>query len=42
MSNRFVKDSGLTMRMGWTIFLNGLIYVVLILAIWWIDRKSVV
>ncbi|GAA3829970.1 zinc metalloprotease HtpX [Brevibacterium ammoniilyticum] len=35
MSNRFVKDNGLTMRMGWTIFLNGLIYVVLILAIWW-------
>lgn len=35
MKNRFVKDNGLTMRMGWTIFLNGLIYVVLILAIWW-------
>ncbi|GAA1931637.1 zinc metalloprotease HtpX [Brevibacterium antiquum] len=35
MKNRFVKDNGLTMRMGWTIFLNGLIYVILILAIWW-------
>ena len=35
MKNRFVKDNGLTMRMGWTIFLNGLIYVLLILAIWW-------
>ena len=36
MKNRFVKDNGLTMRMGWTIFLNGLIYVILILAIWWV------
>ncbi len=36
MKNRFVKDNGLSMRMGWTIFLNGLIYVILILAIWWI------
>ncbi|HJF75906.1 MAG TPA: M48 family metalloprotease, partial [Brevibacterium linens] len=41
MKNRFVKDNGLTMRMGWTIFLNGLIYVVLILAIWWIIGQSV-
>jgi heat shock protein HtpX len=29
------------MRMGWTIFLNGLIYVVLILAIWMIIGQSV-
>ncbi|WP_231442808.1 zinc metalloprotease HtpX [Brevibacterium zhoupengii] len=41
MKNRFVKDNGLTMRMGWTIFLNGLIYVILILAIWWIFGGSV-
>ena len=40
MKNRFVKDNGLTMRMGWTIFLNGLIYVVLILAIWWIVGQN--
>lgn len=40
MKNRFVKDNGLSMRMGWTIFLNGLIYVVLILAIWWILGRS--
>ncbi|WP_309132268.1 zinc metalloprotease HtpX [Brevibacterium sp.] len=36
MKNRFVKDNGLSLRMGWTVFLNGLIYVILILAIWWI------
>ncbi|GAA1864169.1 zinc metalloprotease HtpX [Brevibacterium marinum] len=41
MKNRFVKDNGLTMRMGWTIFLNGLIYVLLILAIWWIFGGSI-
>ena len=41
MKNRFVKDNGLTMRMGWTIFLNGLIYVLLILAIWWMLGGSV-
>lgn len=40
MKNRFVKDNGLTMRMGWTIFLNGLIYVILILAIWWMFGQS--
>ncbi|MDN5634299.1 zinc metalloprotease HtpX [Brevibacterium sandarakinum] len=41
MKNRFVKDNGLTMRMGWTIFLNGLIYVILILAIWWMFGGSI-
>lgn len=41
MSTRFVKDRGLTFRMGMTVFLNGLIYVVLILAIWWILGGSV-
>ncbi|GAA1560661.1 MULTISPECIES: zinc metalloprotease HtpX [Brevibacterium] len=41
MKNRFVKDNGLTMRMGWTIFLNGLIYVILILAIWWMLGGSI-
>ncbi|MGC3022199.1 zinc metalloprotease HtpX [Brevibacterium sp. FAM 24630] len=41
MKSRFVKDNGLTMRMGWTIFLNGLIYVILILAIWWMFGGSV-
>lgn len=38
--NRFVKDRGLSLRMGWAIFLNGLIYVILILAIWWILGQS--
>jgi heat shock protein HtpX len=38
---RFVKDRGLTFRMGITVFLNGLIYVVLILAIWWILGQSI-
>ncbi|GAA4283097.1 zinc metalloprotease HtpX [Brevibacterium daeguense] len=38
---RFVKDRGLTFRMGITVFLNGLVYVVLILAIWWILGQSV-
>lgn len=33
---RFTKDAGLSARMGLTMFLNGLIYVVLIAAIWWI------
>ncbi|WP_029088196.1 zinc metalloprotease HtpX [Brevibacterium album] len=33
--SRFAKDAGLSFRMGLTMFLNGLIYVVLILGIWW-------
>lgn len=37
---RFPKDAGLSARMGMTMFLNGLIYVVLILAIWWILGRS--
>lgn len=39
-TSRFIKDRGLTFRMGLTVFLNGLIYVVLILAIWWILGQS--
>jgi len=39
-TSRFIKDRGLTFRMGVTVFLNGLIYVVLILAIWWILGRS--
>ncbi|WP_349828299.1 zinc metalloprotease HtpX [Brevibacterium litoralis] len=39
-SSRFVKDRGLSARMGLTIFLNGLIYVVLILAIWYLLGRS--
>ena len=38
---RFPKDAGLSTRMGLTMFLNGLLYVVLILAIWWILGQSV-
>ncbi|MCI4012498.1 zinc metalloprotease HtpX [Brevibacterium sp. ZH18] len=41
MKSRFVKDNGLTLRMGWTIFLNGLIYVILILAIWWMFGQNI-
>lgn len=37
---RFPKDAGLSARMGMTMFLNGLLYVVLILAIWWIMGQS--
>ena len=37
---RFPKDAGLSTRMGLTMFLNGLLYVVLILAIWWILGQS--
>lgn len=37
---RFAKDPGLTLRMGWAMFLNGLIYVVLILAVWAILGQS--
>ena len=37
---RFPKDTGLSTRMGLTMFLNGLLYVVLILAIWWILGQS--
>lgn len=37
---RFPKDAGLSTRMGLTMFLNGLLYVVLILAIWWIMGQS--
>lgn len=39
--NRFVKDHGLNFRMSTALFLNGLIYVVLILAIWWILGRSI-
>lgn len=39
-TSRFIKDRGLSFRMGVTVFLNGLIYVVLILAIWWILGRS--
>lgn len=39
-TSRFIKDRGLSFRMGLTVFLNGLIYVVLILAIWWILGRS--
>src|SRR5699024_1773841 len=38
---RFTKDAGLSARMGLTMFLNGLIYVVLIAAIWWILGGSI-
>ena len=37
---RFPKDAGLSTRMGLTMFLNGLLYVVLILEIWWILGQS--
>lgn len=37
---RFPKDAGLSARMGLTMFLNGLIYVVLVAAIWWILGRS--
>lgn len=40
-AGRFVKDRGLSFRMGTTLFLNGLIYVVLILAIWMIMGRSI-
>lgn len=40
MSNRFAKDPGLTARMGTTMFLNGLLYVILILAIWYVMGQS--
>ncbi|MCQ9369082.1 zinc metalloprotease HtpX [Brevibacterium sp. 50QC2O2] len=39
-ANRFVKDRGLSFRMGLSLFLNGLIYVILILAIWAILGRS--
>lgn len=40
-AGRFVKDRGLNFRMGTTLFLNGLIYVILILAIWAVLGRSV-
>lgn len=40
MSTRYAKDPGLTARMGMTMFLNGLLYVVLILAIWYVLGRS--
>lgn len=40
MSSRYAKDPGLTARMGMTMFLNGLLYVVLILAIWYVLGQS--
>ncbi|MYM20714.1 zinc metalloprotease HtpX [Brevibacterium sp. 5221] len=39
-AGRFIKDRGLSFRMGTTLFLNGLIYVVLILAIWAVLGRS--
>lgn len=42
MKNRFVKDRGLTFRMTTAMFLNGLIFVLLMAAIWFIlDRSSI-
>lgn len=41
MTTRFAKDRGLSLRMGSTIFLNGLLYVVLILAIWYVLGESI-
>ncbi|GAA2000086.1 zinc metalloprotease HtpX [Brevibacterium samyangense] len=35
-SSRFAPDRGLSFRMGLTLFLNGLVYVVLVLAIWYV------
>lgn len=37
---RFVKDRGLNFRMGTALFLNGLIYVILILGIWYVLGRS--
>lgn len=37
---RFVKDRGLSFRMGTALFLNGLIYVILILGIWVVLDQS--
>ena len=37
---RFVKDRGLNVRMGTALFLNGLIYVILILGIWFVLGRS--
>src|SRR5699024_5581826 len=41
MKNRSVKENGLAVRSGWSIFLTELIYAVLILAIWWIVGQSI-
>ncbi|WGW12613.1 zinc metalloprotease HtpX [Saxibacter everestensis] len=40
-NTRFTRDAGLSFRMGSTMFMLGLIYVVLILAIWWMLGRSV-
>lgn len=40
MKNRFVKDHGLTFRMSTAMFLNGLIFVLLMVAIWYILGRS--
>ena len=37
---RFIKDRGLNFRMGTALFLNGLIYVILILGIWYVLGRS--
>ena len=37
---RFVKDHGLNFRMSMALFLNGLIYVILILGIWFVLGRS--
>lgn len=37
---RFVKDTGLNIRMTTALFLNGLIYVILILGIWFVLDQS--